>query len=716
MVTFYHWGVHGWIPYTTMGAVMGILHYRRGLPMSVRFCFYPLIGEHVYGFLGDIIDILSIVTTIAGVCTSLGLGAMQLNNGLQRLDHGFYRGDNFNIPDDPKYSTPDCGGTGKVCAPGKEPYGIQVNVDTQITIIIIITLVATASVVTGVNRGIVNLSRVNFGLGMFLCLVVLLLGETYYVLDAIVQTVGYYLWYLLKIGFHTDAWERLGSKNMGLGGATDDKGGSGGWLTAWTLFYWGWWISWGPFCGTFLARISRGRTLRQFILGTLLIPTIYSCFWFGVFGAEGIRMQRLADGGGICSAAYSGDTSKCSGLGGQTTSKCVAYSAQYSDEFKKNQTMGWSPSCVLDPDYHGGYGKCKEFEWTRHVVVGKECVESTSWVSVPCGSNADPTALAALPTEGPCKGIMKMSSFNHFKKNNPECFKPAQDGIVCLYNQGTTDIFFDQLASYGPRGFSDLISCLGMIALFLYFVTSSDSGSMVVDMISANGHPDPPIPVRLFWSFTEGATAIALLTAGRNLPNSEGSLRALQSASLITGLPYTFILFWCAQSLYLLAKEESGDYAKDRKGFSRFILSFNNPQRLLINTLAPGVAMGNAANAIGGWPFSEGCCLFCKCCDPVTKILWAGIFQSMYLLAIIVALLGAELYQWCIVGLILYTGFAALLGFLRAGMRTKKNIQHGDLFTDLICAFALPMFTVTQIEEQMSDVDDSEKMMPATAE
>jgi len=177
MVTFYHWGVHGWIPYTLMGAVLGILAHRRGYPMSMRFCFVPIIGDRVFGFLGDCVDILSIVTTIFGVCTSLGLGAMQLNNGLQRLDHGFYRGDNFNVPNDPKYSTPDCGGTGKVCAPGKEPYGIQVNVDTQVLLIIIITVAATTSVVTGLNRGIVNLSRVNFALGMFLCLAVLFLGD-----------------------------------------------------------------------------------------------------------------------------------------------------------------------------------------------------------------------------------------------------------------------------------------------------------------------------------------------------------------------------------------------------------------------------------------------------------------------------------------------------------------------------------------------------------
>merc|ERR1740123_1562540 len=131
---------------------------------------------------------------------------------------------------------------------------------------------ATTSVVSGVNRGIVNLSRVNFALGMFLSLSVLFLGETYFILDAIVQTFGYYIWYITKIAFQTDAFERLGPKGLGNGGAPDGLGGSDSWLTGWTLFYWGWWISWGPFVGIFFAKISKGRTLRQFIIGTLLIP------------------------------------------------------------------------------------------------------------------------------------------------------------------------------------------------------------------------------------------------------------------------------------------------------------------------------------------------------------------------------------------------------------------------------------------------------------
>lgn len=713
MITYFHWGLHGWIPYTTMGAVLGLMTYRRGFPMTIRYCFWPLIGEKCYGWMGDAIDILSIMTTIFGVCTSLGLGAMQLNQGLQRINHGFYRGINYAIPDEPKYGNPTCGGTGSVCGDGEEAFGIQKNVPTQIIIIFVITCVATASVITGLNRGIVNLSRVTFSIGMFLLLTVLFLGETYFSLDVTVQALGYYLWYLVKISFQTDAFERLGSKMLGLGGAPDGTSGGSGWLAAWTLFYWGWWISWGPFVGTFLAKISKGRTLRQFIFCTLIVPSLYSFLWFGVFGSEGIRMQRMADGSGVCSAAYAGNKTLCqpdpAAPTSQVSSKCAAYSARYSDAHKEAVSMGWTPDCVLDDSYHGGYGKCKEFAWTRHVEVATNCVESTKWVKVPCGSGADPTALAAAPTEGPCAGVItedhvtatsSSKRFNHFAdmEERPKCFVPAQDGIVCLYNQGTEDIFFDQVSSYGPRGFSDLLSVISIVALFLYFVTSSDSGSYVVDMISANGHHNPPVIQRIFWSFTEGATACALLAAGRNLPNSQGSLRALQAVSILMGLPYTFVLFWCAQALLLLCKEESGELSAERKGFNDFLFTppLKKCIRLVINTALPGITMGKAAAAVGSWPLAG----FGK---PVVEKVWGAIFQVMYMTAFILVLCAAALYQWCIIGLVVYIGFATFLGFLRTGIRTKYQIQHGDLLTDILCGLFAPMFTLVQLEGALEE-------------
>lgn len=786
VVTLYHWGVHGWIPYTTMGAVLAIMSYRRGFPMTIRYCLYPLIGDKVYGWMGDLVDGLSIITSIAGVCTSLGLGAMQINTGMQRINHGFWQGVNYNIPTDPKWAAPKCGGQGQVCAEGQEPYGIQETVGTQIMIIIVITIMATISVVLGLGRGIKFLSQLVFAIACFLMLVVLFSGETWFILDLIVQATGYYIWYLLRIGFHCDAFQRLGAAALGLGGT--DGGGGSGWLVSWTIFYWGWWISWGPFVGTFIAKISKGRTLRMFIGGTLIVPTLYCVIWFGIWGGEGIRMQRRADKGNLCTHAYKGDRNLCS-LPADADSKsaslaasCVSYSHAYNDSYKKANTVGWTPSCVLDSSYHGGYGRCQENAFSHYTGVADRCVAHTSWVTEPCGGAADPTSstsfsvdvMTALVKESSrvdvksgddmlVKGnIVKITDGTNFEyqtvasadggtltldgklKNNyantakvekkwpvtglceaeikkemvvgegkaynmypPEqqrsCFYPLQANVVCLYNQATTDILFDQVSSYSPRPFATLMSMLTLITLTFYFVTSSDSGSLVVDFISGGGHPDPPVFQRIFWSFTEGATAIALLYSGVNAKNSNGALRALQSASIVAGLPYTIILFWCSQSLANLVQEESYDEKNGiglnpaRKPFRIFILNGELCPRHFLNAVAPGLVMGRCVGEEGQWPFEFG--------DKVmTGRIWTGIFSALYYLSIVIVLFGltlAEEWNWFVTGVALYIGFGTLLGLVRNGVRIRYKIEHGDLMTDFVCGIVLPMFTLSQIEREM---------------
>jgi hypothetical protein len=549
-------------------------------------------------------------------------------------------------------------------------------------------------------------------LGNFLVLLVLFSGETYYVLDAIVQATGYYFWYIMKIGFWCDAFERLGDMSFGLGGATDGKGGGSYFVIGWTIFYWGWWISWGPFCGTFLAKISRGRTLRQFIMATLIVPTLYTLFWFGIWGGEGIRMQRVAQGGNLCST--SATSANCSVPVGEeasarVSSACTSFAGAFSEEMKAELNMGWTPSCVLDPAYHGGFGRCKESSWTRMVVVGDECVEHTSWVSVPCGgaNGSDPTAGTVAGHAGtPCEGVVtdammeegsSAQAFNFYPLDSqPDCFVPLQDGTVCLGNRGTADMLFDILSAYGPRGFSDLLSCIALACLVLYFVTSSDSGSLVVDILSANGHPDPPMFQRIFWSFTEGATAVALLYSGSSSPNAEASLRALQSASIVCGLPYTFIIFWCAQSMILLCMEEGGDLAIDRKAFNVFIFNMKLCPKHLINTVAPGLVLGKTVATCGGWPgagFGQTVCM----------IGWTAVFMGMYWVSIIMLFCGLATYNWVIVGLVLYIGFGVLSGLARNQVRQRFKILHGDLITDIICGMFVPMFSISQIEEQMAN-------------
>jgi choline-glycine betaine transporter len=642
------------------------------------------------------VDALSIVTSIAGVCTSLGLGAMSINAGLQRLSWGHFRGENYGIPDDAKYSNPGCNGQGYACGDGEEAYGVQRNTTTQILAILIITCMSTVSVVLGIGRGIKFLSQSVFAMGTFLMLVVALNGETYLILDNIVQVTGYYLWYIIKIGFHCDAWERLGGKDMGLGGV--DTGGGSTWIIDWTIFYWGWWISWGPFVGTFIAKISKARTLRTFIMSTLIVPTLYSIVWFCVWGTEGIRMQRMADTSGLCTEAYAGNG---------------AWAAQYDLDTKKTLGMGWTPSCVLDDAYHGGYGRCKRAKFTTYVDPsldgnGKKCVKTTNWVTVPCGGAADSDPTAVDTTYADIAGTecanfqsemeaLAAENYNQFPPaDQPSCFVPLQDGTVCLYNRATADILFDQISSYAPRGYSDMLCTLTLIILTFYFVTSSDSGSFVVDMLASNGHPDPPLFQRVFWSFTEGSTAIALLYSGINHPNADASLKALQAASIITGLPYTFIMFWATQSLIIVVQEEAGDLDPDRKAFTTFIFNMKNIVSHLKHTAVPGIQMANTVVAVGKWPFSGF--------GPgPTKVIWGGFFSLLYYAAIGITVCTAAMYQWALIGCAFYVGYGTFVGLLRNHVRVTRFIKNGDLPTDLMCGLFAPMFTLTQIEVELKE-------------
>lgn len=302
-------------------------------------------------------------------------------------------------------------------------------------------------------------------------------------------------------------------------------------------------------------------------------------------------------------------------------------------------------------------------------------------------------------------------SFNWFYGAQPQCFVPIPDNIVCLdLHASAGPIFFDQLSSYGPKGFSDFLCTFATICLILYFVTSSDSGSYVVDMFASNGDEDPPTSQRIFWSITEGATCSALLYSGKNLPEVGGSLKALQGASLLTGLPYTFIMFWVSQALVLLVKEECGEYAKDRPDWKYFIINFKFPTKLLANLIAPGLTMGRIIGHVGGWPFynnSPGC----------AQLVWSMVFQGLYALSIGLVCLTSILTHWHIMSLILYVGFGSFLCFLRNQVRIKSKVTRGELMTDWISGVFAPMFCLTQMDLELFSpkvVEGGEDMDPET--
>ncbi|PWD50179.1 choline transporter [Serinibacter arcticus] len=243
--TFLHWGPQAWAIYAAVGLALAYSMHRRGKPLSVRWTLEPLLGDRVKGRWGDVIDVVTVLGTVFGVATTLGFGALQITAG---LDH-----------------------TGVVSS----------SATVQILVVLVVTILATISVVSGVDRGIKILSNLNMVLAAFLLIVVLALGPTLFLLRETIESVGAFLQTYVGQSFELLAYD---------GDAGSD------WKQQWTIFYWGWWISWAPFVGVFIARISRGRTVRQFVLGTMLAPTLVTFVWFGIFGGSAIHRQLFGAG------------------------------------------------------------------------------------------------------------------------------------------------------------------------------------------------------------------------------------------------------------------------------------------------------------------------------------------------------------------------------------------------------------------------------------
>jgi choline/glycine/proline betaine transport protein len=353
-LTFFHWGLHAWAIYVVTALGLAFFAFRHKLPLSLRSVFYPLVGDRIFGPFGHVVDVFAVLGTMFGVATSLGLGVMQVNAG---LDYLFEIGHSRTI---------------------------------QLLLIAGITAAATASVVSGLDKGIATLSRANVFAAFAMLAAVLLLGPTSFLLDAFLEGTGEYLQRLVA----TSLWTQ----------ATED----GAWQADWTLFYWGWWISWSPFVGTFIARVSRGRTIREFVIGVLIVPTAAVLLWMTVFGATAIYLQHT--GAAELAGYVDGEVSR-------------AFFA------------------LLD----------------------------------------------ALPG-------------------------------------------------------AEVTAALATLIVMLFFVTSSDSGSLVIDMLTAGGHTDPPKIQRVFWAVTEGVVAATLLLGG--------GLQALQTAAITTGLPIAAILLLLCYTLY----------------------------------------------------------------------------------------------------------------------------------------------------------------------
>lgn len=346
-ISFLHWGIHAWALYCVVALSLAYFHYRRGLPLSIRSVLYPLIGQKIYGKWGHVVDTLAVFGTMFGVVTSLGLGAMQINAGFSNV------------------------------------FGIPNNVPVQLCLIAIITAMATLSVMMGLDKGIKRLSDINIVLTVLLLGFMLLFGPTQFIIDSFIENIGNYVSQLIPLGFWSEAYSN-----------TD-------WQANWTIFYWAWWVSWSPFVGIFVARISRGRTIREFIFGVLFIPMLLLFFWFTTFGGSAVHMELM-----------------------------------------------------------GNYG----------------LIEA---VKADYGS-----------------AIFKLIEYYPLTK-------PVTLVIVVM--------------------------------IMLWFVTSSDSASLVIDMLTAGGDTNPPKIQRLFWALSQGVIAAVLLVAG--------GLSALQAVAIIAGFPFAIVVF-----------------------------------------------------------------------------------------------------------------------------------------------------------------------------
>jgi BCCT family betaine/carnitine transporter len=365
--TIYHWGLHPWAMYAVVALALALFTYNKGLPLTIRSAFYPIFGERVWGWTGHVIDTLAVFATLFGLATSLGFGATQAANGLTLL-----YGSGVAEEGTRSFLGLPFGNT--------EESGVVNSGMLLVILIAAITLVALISVVRGLDGGVKRLSELNMGLAVLLLLFVLLVGPTLALVTGFFSALGAYFEYLPAL--------------MNPFGREDTN-----FVQGWTAFYWAWWISWSPFVGMFIARVSRGRTVREFIVCVLLIPSLVCVLWMSVFGGTAIQ-QFVADG-------YEG---------------------------------------VMNAPL-----ELKLFEM-----------------------------LAQLP-----------------------------------------------LAS--------ITSLVGIVLVIVFFVTSSDSGSLVIDTITAGGKIDAPVPQRVFWCTFEGAVAVVLLL-------SVGGLASLQSMVISTGLPFAVVL------------------------------------------------------------------------------------------------------------------------------------------------------------------------------
>lgn len=411
--TIYHLGIHMWVIMALPGLALGYFIYKRHLPPRVSSIFAPLLGTRIYSWPGKLIDAVAIIGTVVGIAVSVGMGALQINSGAARV-----------------IGTPE-------------------NSMVQLILIAIIIVIASISVARGLDKGIKVLSNANIWAAMALMVFVLLMGPTLTLLRQTVDTAGVYLDALPRVMFWTDSYDVNPNWKQG----------------AWTVFYWAWTICWSPFVGMFIARISRGRTVRQFIAGVIALPTIVSILWFSIFGRAGFELENE------------------------------------------------QPGILTEPVVEGG----------------------------------DPS--------------------------------PALFILLEQYPLTT------------------LVSVFALFVIMIFFVTSIDSASMVMDMMSTGEENKAPTFYRVLWGVMIGAVAASLL-----LISGETALEALQSAVIVIGVPFFFLHF---VMMYSLVKGMSDDHMAVRKPVTRQWEKTDTPEKLEKHEAAPAPGYDEEGNELPRFEYTH---------------------------------------------------------------------------------------------------------------
>ncbi len=488
--TLFHWGFQTWGLYSIVALSLAYFGFRRGLPLSFRSVFYPVIGNRIHGRLGDLIDIMAILATLFGLATSLGLGAKQVNAGLNFVFGG------------PPQST-----------------------SVQVVLIACITAMAVASLISGLHVGIKWLSNINMCIAAFLLLFLFVVGPTVYLLEATVQNTGSYIQDLVDRSFWTATYT---------GGSRDD------WFSSWTLFYWGWWIAWSPFVGMFIARISKGRTIREFVSGVLLVPTAVAIIWMTGFGNTAIHQELYQ--------TVSPNMSQ-NGLMHNYSPRPYPVQAQH-DQYGLPMTEDrqWLAAPVgpgetmvlLDPNNveTNAQGRVYHTAFDNTPVTRKRGV----LVSAASGKPYWPTEKNGFPPDGQYLAVT----------NNLTIGGYLDSPILSAGKSRTLDTQATAMfVMFQAYPLTWLTALLGTLSVILFFVTSSDSASLVADMIASGGSEDPSTGTRLFWASLEGVLAAVLLVAG--------GLVALQTGSITLGLPFcVIVIVMCGSLLHGLKREKAG--------------------------------------------------------------------------------------------------------------------------------------------------------------